>query len=99
MANLAKRDKKKRKIFQSFEQKRLALKSLIRDVNISKQIRFQCIFELTKFPRNSSIVRIKNRCIHTGRGKGILTSFRLSRISFRELACQGLLPGVLKASW
>ena len=54
---------------------------------------------LQKLPRNSSPVRIKNRCAVTGRSRGYLRSFGLSRITFRELAREGKIPGVKKASW
>ena len=54
---------------------------------------------LQKLPRNSSPVRIKNRCSLTGRAKGYLRAFGLSRIQFREMANNGQLPGVRKSSW
>lgn len=54
---------------------------------------------LQKLPKNSSPVRIKNRCMVTGRSHGYMSSFGLSRIAFRELAREGKIPGVKKASW
>jgi len=54
---------------------------------------------LQKLPRNSSPVRLHNRCKLTGRPKGYLRQFGLSRICFREMANQGLIPGVKKSSW
>lgn len=54
---------------------------------------------LQKLPRNSSATRIKNRCAITGRGRGYMRAFGLSRIQFRELARSGNIPGVKKASW
>lgn len=54
---------------------------------------------LQKLPRNSSPVRIKNRCAVSGRGRGFMRDFGLSRITFRELAREGKIPGVKKASW
>ena len=54
---------------------------------------------LQMLPRNSSPVRIKNRCAVTGRSRGYLRAFGLSRIQFRELAREGKIPGVKKASW
>lgn len=54
---------------------------------------------LAKLPRNSSPVRIKNRCAISGRSRGYLRAFGLSRIQFRELAREGKIPGVKKASW
>lgn len=54
---------------------------------------------LQKLPKNSSPVRIKNRCAVSGRSRGYLRAFGLSRIQFRELAREGKIPGVKKASW
>jgi len=54
---------------------------------------------LQKLPRNASPVRIKNRCVVTGRSRGYMRKFGLSRIKFRELANQGHVPGVKKSSW
>ena len=54
---------------------------------------------LQKLPKNSSPVRIKNRCAITGRQRGFMRDFGLSRIAFRELAREGKIPGVKKASW
>lgn len=54
---------------------------------------------LHKLPRNSSPTRLKNRCIETGRPRGYMRQFGMSRISFREHASKGEIPGVTKASW
>jgi len=54
---------------------------------------------LQKLPRNASPVRLHNRCKLTGRPKGYIRKFGLSRINFREMALKGLIPGVKKASW
>ena len=54
---------------------------------------------LQKLPRNASPVRVKNRCGITGRARGFLRAFGLSRIKFRELANEGKIPGIKKASW
>ena len=54
---------------------------------------------LSRLPRNSSPVRMHNRCKLTGRPKGYLRQFGISRITFREMASSGLIPGVKKASW
>ena len=54
---------------------------------------------LQKLPRNSSPVRLRNRCQLTGRPRGYMRRFGISRITFREMASKGLIPGVKKASW
>ena len=99
MANSIQKDQKRRNLYAKYEIKRSLLKSMIRDFNVSKHLRFQSINELSKLPRNSSLGRIKNRCTQTGRSKSNYRMFRISRITFRELALKGLLPGVQKASW
>jgi small subunit ribosomal protein S14 len=54
---------------------------------------------LARLPRNSSPTRLKNRCAETGRARGYMRQFGLSRLSFREHAVKGEIPGVTKASW
>ena len=54
---------------------------------------------LQKLPKNASPVRVHNRCSLTGRPKGYMRQFGVSRINFREMALQGLIPGIKKASW
>ena len=55
--------------------------------------------ELDKLPRNSSAVRLHNRCQLTGRPKGYMRKFKINRVTFRKMANEGLIPGVTKASW
>lgn len=99
MNNLIYRDKKRRDLYLSNELKRLEYKSIINNLELSKEMRYNNLLLLNKLPRNSSKVRIKNRCILTGRGHSVLKICKLSRIKFRELASQGLLMGVTKSSW
>lgn len=54
---------------------------------------------LQKLPRNSNPIRLRNRCMITGRPRGYMRQFGISRITFREMASKGLIPGVKKASW
>jgi small subunit ribosomal protein S14 len=81
------RNEKKIKLVARFAVKRAALK-LAGDVE-----------GLQKLPRNSSPSRVKNRCAVSGRSRGYLRAFGLSRIVFRELAREGKIPGVKKSSW
>ena len=99
MQKLLQKDKKRRFLSSKYELKRVLLKSMSRDSFLPKEIRLKCLEKLAELPRNSSPVRVRNRCAITGRSKGHLRLFRMSRISFRELAGEGLLPGVLKSSW
>ena len=54
---------------------------------------------LQKLPKNASPIRMHNRCLITGRPKGYMRQFGISRVTFREMASAGLIPGVTKASW
>ncbi len=99
MTNLIFRDKSRRKSVQKYEIQRMLYASMIRDFSLPKHTRFQSVLKLNKLPRSSSKVRIQNPCILTGRNKGTLRQWKLSRITFRELASAGLLSGVRKSSW
>ncbi len=66
-----------------------------REVNID----YEALTKLQKLPKNASKVRLHNRCELTGRPKGYMRQFGISRIQFREMASAGLIPGVKKASW
>ena len=78
---------------------RLEYKSILNDLSLPKELRYNIMLALNLLPRNSSKVRIKNRCILTGRTHSVLRICKLSRIKFRELASQGLLMGIKKSSW
>lgn len=99
MTHAVKRDKKRRMLFSDYEFLRMQYKSIIHNRSIDKEIRFSYAFQFAQLPRNSSQVRIQNRCVLTGRSKSVYRFCRLSRISFRELASKGLLMGISKASW
>ena len=73
--------------------------AIIRDLSLSSKIRFRSVQRLNLLDRNGSKTRLRNRCIATGRGRGVYRFCKLSRISFREMASQGLLMGVYKSSW
>ena len=80
-------------------EKRKQLKQIILDMNKSDDERLAAVDSLNKLPKNSSRVRLRNRCQFTGRARGNLRLFKMSRLCFREMAHQGLIPGVFKASW
>lgn len=79
--------------------KRQELKKRAADLNLSEEERHDARIALNKMPRNSSKVRLRNRCQLTGRSRGFLRKFKLSRLTFREMALMGMIPGVTKASW
>lgn len=79
--------------------KRQALKQVIVDTTKSIEERLAAVDSLNKLPKNSSKTRLHNRCQFTGRARGCLRKFKMSRLCFREMANQGLIPGIVKASW
>lgn len=101
MAKVSAIDKnKKRKVKAAAAlAKRTALKDIISNKTISLEERFAAVQKLSELPRNSSMVRVRNRCTLTGRPRGNYRFFGLSRNMLRELASSGKLPGVIKASW
>ncbi len=99
MTNFIEKDYVKRQLVAKNELKRLQYKSIIKNQKLTKEIRYKYINKLNKLNKNSSETKIRNRCILTGRSRGVYKMFKLSRIKFRELASQGMLPGVQKASW
>lgn len=84
---------------ERYREYRLQLKEIIRNPASSYEEKEAAQLKLQKLPRTALPVRYRNRCQLTGRARGVYRKFNLSRIKFRELAHQGLLPGVSKASW
>lgn len=80
-------------------EKRQALKKTAADMNLSEEERDAARTALNKMPRDSSRVRLRNRCLLTGRSRGFIRQFKISRLCFREMASNGLIPGVTKSSW
>ena len=99
MANSIQRDNRRRLIFLQFQLKRLQCKTVSQDLNLSRSIKKTVDCKRMVLPRNSSQTRVHNRCTLTGRSGGVLRFCKLSRIRVRQLASQGLLSGVSKASW
>ena len=78
---------------------RAELKEIINNPNTPIEERDIAVSRLDKLPKSSSRIRLRNRCFITGRPRGIIRRFQLSRLSFREMALNGEIPGVTKASW
>ncbi|MFT4553312.1 MAG: small subunit ribosomal protein S14 [Chlamydiales bacterium] len=93
------RQKRRETLVQLKWDKRQALKKIISSVNADHEEKSNAVIALNKMPRDSCPVRLRNRCQLTGRPRGFLKKFKLSRISFREFSSQGLIPGITKASW
>lgn len=93
------KNNRKAKLAKKYFEKRASLKKKILDESLSPEDRYEASVALQKLPKNSLPIRVRNRCSLTGRSQGYLRKFGLSRIKFRELALEGMLPGVTKASW
>lgn len=92
-------NQKRIKLVSKFVEKRQFLKKVLKSKKVSANYKTSCVDKLSKLPRNSSSTRIYRRCLMSGRNRGVYRDFALSRHVIRELALQGLLPGVIKASW
>jgi small subunit ribosomal protein S14 len=93
------KQQRREKLVRRYAAKRAELKRRAKDISLSPEDRMAARESLAKLPRNSSPVRLRTRCIVTGRPRAVYKKLGLSRIALRELALQGKLPGIMKASW
>ncbi|MBI5889282.1 MAG: 30S ribosomal protein S14 [Nitrosomonadales bacterium] len=96
---LINREQKRRDTVKKFAAKRAELNSIVTNMSLSDEERFAARQKLQALPRNSSPVRLRNRCALTGRPRGTFRKFGLGRTKLREYAMRGEIPGVVKASW
>jgi len=101
MAKLSSVNKNNRRIKLStkFYKKRKELKKIIMNKKLSLEERFKAQQKLSNLPRNSAIVRVRNRCQITGRPHGVYRKLKISRIALRQLGLEGKIPGMIKSSW
>ncbi len=92
------REVKRAKLIARYAEKRAALKKVIATTNNIAEA-YEAARKLQAIPKNADPIRLHNRCKITGRPRGYMRQFGISRIQFREMASQGLIPGVKKASW
>jgi len=97
-SSIQKQKRRERLVALKFE-KREELKKIVRSLDASEEEKLDAMTKLNKMPKNSSKIRLRNRCQLTGRCRGYLRKYKLSRLCFRELANSGMIPGVFKASW
>ena len=93
------RDLKRRRLIAKFANKRSELKAILANPETTDEEFYKAQAKLNNLPKNSSPIRSRNRCSITGRPRAHIRKFGLSRITFRELASKGKLPGVTKSSW
>lgn len=93
------KNEKRIKLAKKYFVKRMELKEIIRNPKTSYDDRTAAFERLRKLPRDANPVRIQSRCRVTGRQRAVYRKFGLSRITLREMASNGLIPGMTKASW
>ena len=93
------RNLKRIRMEKKFSNKRKKLKAIVNNKKLPLAERFQAQLKLSKLPRNSSKIRIRNRCEITGRPHAVYRKLKISRIALRELASSGKIPGMVKSSW
>lgn len=93
------KNKRRERLVEKYKAKRGVLKAVINNKSLSIEERFEAQLKLATLPRNSSKVRVRNRCELSGRPRGFYRKFKLSRIALRDLASIGQIPGVIKSSW
>lgn len=96
--SMVEREKKRQKLVDKYAEQRAELKEQFANAT-SQQQKIEIHRQLQQLPRASSPTRLRNRCWATGRPRGVYRDFGLSRHVIREMAHQGLLPGVVKSSW
>jgi small subunit ribosomal protein S14 len=93
------RNKQRADLVKKFAARRAKLKAMTRDKKLAPEERFAAHLKLAQLPRNGSPTRIRIRCEVSGRARGNFRKFKLSRIALRDLASNGQIPGMVKASW
>ena len=93
------KNNKRIKLSNQYYAKRKKLKNIIMNKKLSLEERFKAQQKLSKMPRNSSKIRVMNRCQITGRPHGVYRKLKISRIALRQLGLEGKIPGMVKSSW
>jgi small subunit ribosomal protein S14 len=93
------KNNRRKKMAKQFANRRAKLKAIVQDKTAPLEDRFAASLKLAELPRNSSRVRVHNRCELTGRPHAYYRKMRLSRIALRDLGSKGLIPGLVKSSW
>ncbi|KAG5942415.1 hypothetical protein E4U59_001126 [Claviceps monticola] len=93
------RDHTKRKVFEQFEAERQALRYVIRNTTLPPRVRATAQLQLASMHSYTRPTQIRNRCVLGGKGRGVLSDFKMTRFNFRLQALAGNIPGVKRASW
>lgn len=92
-------DYRRRQSFALFEAKRKSLQAIAVNQNLDVSLRWWAQLEKSKLPRRSSLSRVHNYCVDTGRSRSVISFYKISRLQFRRLASRGCLPGLKKSCW
>lgn len=98
ISKIVKNEKRKVRV-ALWAERRAAAKKIINNPKSTPEEVDAAVMKLQKMPRDGSPIRVRNRCSQTGRSRGYVRKFGVSRISLRELALEGQIPGVVKSSW
>jgi small subunit ribosomal protein S14 len=98
ISKVVKNEKRKRRV-ALWAERRAKLKRIINNPKSTPEEVDAAVLALQKMPRDASPVRVRNRCSQTGRPRGFVRKFGISRVAFRKLALEGQIPGVIKSSW
>lgn len=93
------KNKRRQRLVEQYAARRSELKATLANPETKDEEFFEAQRNLAKLPRNSAAIRVRNRCSVTGRPRGYVGRFGVSRLTFRELALWGKIPGVTKSSW
>ncbi|HYB11801.1 MAG TPA: 30S ribosomal protein S14 [Alphaproteobacteria bacterium] len=93
------KNKRRQRLVKRHAIRRAKLKAIAEDLSRPSEERFTARLKLAELPRNSSKVRVRNRCEQSGRSRSFYRKFKLSRIALRDLAANGQIPGMVKSSW
>ena len=93
------KNNKRIKLSDKFFKKRQILKKIVMDKKLTLEERFKAQQKLSKLPRNSAKIRVRNRCQITGRPHGVYRILKISRIALRQLGLEGKIPGMVISSW
>jgi small subunit ribosomal protein S14 len=93
------KNKHRMKLVKQYAGRRQRLKAIANDETLNVEERFAARLKLAELPRNSSAVRLRNRCEISGRPRAYTRKMKISRIAVRELGSMGLIPGLVKSSW
>jgi len=92
-------NKRKMRLVKQYTNRRNKLKAIANNESLTMEERFEARIRLADLPRNSTPVRVRNRCDVTGRPRANYRKMKMSRIALRELGSKGLIPGLVKSSW